>query len=174
MTPQGVAAFTNTWGGWTLHPALTRITMPVFKRTRSKVDETDSESDGSPTIGKLSNKRNKSLVNPFATRHKPRNSPQKLAVYIVEAKLGANYSVAGLSKLVKESADHALAENAKEADVLITGIGMRRRLERSIPTELIVSCRYFPCGLRAPTINHLLGPETHRHTRLVGKVDQRG
>lgn len=112
--------------------------MPAFKRTRSKVDETDSESGGgSPTIGKRSNKRNKALGNASATH--TRTSPQKLAVYIVEAKLGANRTVAGLSKLVKESADYTLAKNSKEADVVVTEIGMRQRLERSIPAELIVS-----------------------------------
>ena len=115
--------------------------MPVFKRTRSKFDETDSESGGSPTIGNRKNKRNKALVNPPATHPKLRTSPQKLTVYIVEVKLGDNHTVAGLSKLVQESADYALAKSAEEADVVITGIGMRQRLERSIAAELIVSCR---------------------------------
>ena len=138
--------------------------MPVFKRTRSNVDETDSESGGLPTIGKRSpNKRNKAVVDPPATDRELRNSPQKLAVYIVEVKLGANHTVAGLSKLVKGSADYALAKNAEEADVVVTGIGMRQRLERSIPAELIVSYRYSSHVLRGvPTVNHLLGQETHR------------
>jgi len=147
--------------------------MPVFKRTRSKVDETDSESGESPTIGKRSNKRNKALVDPPTTHRELRNSPQKLAVYIVEVKLGADHTVAGLSKLVKESADYALAKNVEEADVVITGIGMRQRLERSIPAELIVSCRSSSRILWGPTANHFPGPETRRQTRLVGKVDQR-
>jgi len=148
--------------------------MPVFKRMRSKVDETDSESGGEPTIGKRLNKRNKTLVNPPATLHELRTSPQKLTVYIVEAKLGANHTVAGLSKLVKASADHALAENAEEADVVITGIGMRQRLERSIPAELIVRCRYSIHTFWGPTVNHHLGPETHPQARLVRKVNQGG
>ena len=118
--------------------------MPVFKRIRSKVDETDSESSGSPTIGKRSNKRTKALRNKPATHTKLRSSPQKLAVYIVAVKLGANRTVAGLSKLVRESADYALAKDAEEADVVVTGIGMRQRLERTISTELIVSCRRSP------------------------------
>jgi len=114
--------------------------MPVFKRTRSKVDETDSESGGSPTIGKRLNKRNKARGNAPATNRELRSLPQKLAVYIVAVKLGPNRTVAGLSKLVNESADYALAKNAEEADVVVTGIGMRQRLERSISAELIVSC----------------------------------
>jgi len=114
--------------------------MPAFRRTRSNVDDTDSESGGSPTIGKQSNKRNKVLGNAPATDGKLRSSPQKLAVYIVAAKLGADRT-AGLSKLVGESADYILAGDADEADVIVTGIGMQQRLERSISAELIVSCR---------------------------------
>lgn len=49
--------------------------------------------------------------------------------------------VDGLSKLLKDSSDYALARNADEADVIITDTGMRQRLERSISAELIVSCR---------------------------------
>lgn len=114
--------------------------MPRFKRTRSKVDETDSESGGgSPTIGKRSKKRNKSVGNIPTTHRKPHSSPQKLMVYIVAARLGTNRTVAGLSDLMKESTDYALAEEAEEADVIVTGIGMRQRLERSISVELIVS-----------------------------------
>jgi len=134
-----VAASANKWDGRTLHPT-THTAMPVFKRTRSKVDETDSEPGGTPTIGKRSNKRNKALGNAPAADRELRGSPQKLAVYIVAVKLGPDRTVAGLSKLVKESADYALAKNAEEADVVVTGIGMRQRLERSISTELIVSC----------------------------------
>ena len=144
--------------------------MPAFKRTRPKVDETDSESGGSPTIGKRLNKRNRSLGNPPTTH---RNSPQKVAIYIVEVKLGANRTVAGLSKLVKESADYTLVENAEEADVVITGIGMRQRLERSVSAELIVRycCSTFSVGATPTTTQ---GPEAHRQTRVAGKVDQRG
>ena len=119
--------------------------MPRFKRTRSKVDDdTDSEPGGGPpTIGKRSNKRKKPVENAPASYHKRRNSPQKLMVYVVAAKLGADRTVAGLSDLIKESADYALARNAREADVIVTGIGMRQRLERSIPAEFIVSCHHF-------------------------------
>jgi DNA polymerase IV len=115
--------------------------MPAFKRTRSKVDETDSESGGSPTIGKRSNKSNKTLGDTPATHRKLHNLPRKFAVYIVGVKLGADHTMAGLSELVRGSADYTLAKDAEEADVVITGIGMRKRLERSIPTNLIVSCR---------------------------------
>jgi hypothetical protein len=116
--------------------------MPTFKRTRFKVSETDSsESGGSPTIGNRSNKRTKVVGNAPATRRKPRSSPQKFAVYIVAVKLGANRTVDGLSKLVEDSSEYALAKNADEADVIVTGIGMQQRLERSISAELIVSCR---------------------------------
>ena len=101
--------------------------------------ETDSESGGSPTIGKRSNKRTKESAP--AIDYKLRSSPRRLAVYIVAAKLGTNHTVDGLSKLMKDSSGYALAENADEADVIVTGIGMRQRLERSIPAELIVSCR---------------------------------
>ena len=119
--------------------------MPVFKRTRSKVDETsDSESNGPPTIGTRSNKRTRNLEKAPHTDPKLRSSPQKLTVYIVAVKLGADRTVAGLSKLVKESSDYALAKNAEEADIIVTGIGMRQRLERSISTELIVSCCVHP------------------------------
>jgi DNA polymerase mu len=113
--------------------------MPRFKRTHSKLDDADSESDGEPTIGKRLNKHTKPPKNAPATHRKLRSSPQKLTVYIVAVKLGANRTVARLSNLVNESADYTLATNAEEADVIITGIGMRRRLERSIPAELIVS-----------------------------------
>lgn len=117
--------------------------MPRFKRTRSNVDETDSESGGgSPTIGKRSNKRIKRTENLPATHPKLRSSPQKLMVYIVAAKLGTNHTMAGLSDLMSESTDYSLAKNAEEADVIVTGIGMRQRLKRSIPVELIVSCRH--------------------------------
>lgn len=117
--------------------------MPRFKRTRSKVDETDSESGGgSPTIGKQSNKRNKPVENIPATHRKHGDSPQKFMVYIVATKLGTNRTVAGLSDLMNEGTDYALAKNAEEADVIVTGIGMRQRLERSISAELIVSCHY--------------------------------
>jgi hypothetical protein len=112
--------------------------MPHFKRTQSKVDETDSESGGSLTIGKRPNKRNKSLGSAPAIHCELRSSPQKLAVYIVAPKLGTNHTVAGLSNLVQGSADYDLARNAEEANVIITGTGMRQRLERSIPTGLIV------------------------------------
>ena len=116
--------------------------MPTFKRTRSKVNESDSsESGGSFTISNRSNKRTKAVGNAPATHHKLRNSPQKLAVYVVAVKLGANRTVDGLSKLVKDSSDYTLAKSADEADVIVTGIGMRQRLERSISTEIIVSCR---------------------------------
>ena len=57
----------------------------------------------------------------------------------------------GLSELVKDSSDYALARNADEADVIITGIGMRQRLERSISTELIVSFRCPSHLLAMPT-----------------------
>ena len=57
----------------------------------------------------------------------------------------------GLSELVKDSSDYALARNADEADVIITGIGMRQRLERSISTELIVSFRCPSHLLTMPT-----------------------
>ena len=142
--------------------------MPAFKRTRSKVYETDSESDGPPTIGKRSNKRNKALGNHSATHPKLRNSPQKLTVYIVEVKLGVDRTVAGLSKLVRESVDYALADNAEEADVVITGIGMRQRLERSISAELIVRYRCSPGSVTPTTI---LGPEADHQTGVAGKVD---
>lgn len=115
--------------------------MPGFKRTRSKVHNTDSESDESPTIGNRSNKRNKPLGNPPATHYELRNFSQKLAVYIVAAKLGTNRTVADLSDLVRGSTYFTLAKNAEEADVVVTGVGMRKRLERSIPAELIVSFR---------------------------------
>ena len=119
--------------------------MPTFKRTRPKANETDSESGrGSPTIGKRPNKRSKDFRNASVRHREPSNSPQKLAVYIVEAKLGANRTVAGLSRLVRESPDYTLAKNAEGADIVITGIGMRQRLERSISSELIVSCRCLP------------------------------
>lgn len=115
--------------------------MSTFKRTRFGVDETDSsESGGSPTIRNRSNKRTKAVRNAPATYRKPRNLPRKLAVYIVAVKLGANHTVDGLSKLVEDSSDYTLARDASEADVIVTGIGMRQRLERSISTELIVSC----------------------------------
>lgn len=150
--------------------------MPRFKRTRSKVDETDSESDGSetPTIGKRLNKRSKPIGNPPGAHRKLRSSPQKLMVYIVAAKLGAGRNLAVLSDLVEESTDYALAKNPEEADVIVTEIGMRQRLERSISAELIVSYRSStsPCGGTQPTVS--LGPETHRQTGVVGKVDTRG
>jgi hypothetical protein len=107
------------------------------------VDETDSESGGgSPTIGKRSKKRNKPVGNTPATHLRLHGSPQKFMVYIVEAKLGTNRTVAKLSDLVRESTDYALARNAGEADVIVTGIGMRQRLERSVSAELIVCCYY--------------------------------
>lgn len=110
--------------------------MPRFKRTRSELDETESESGdrGPPTLRPRSHKRNK---NAPSTDVKLRSSPQKLTVYIVATKLGANRTVAGLSSLVEESADYILAKSAEEADVIITGIGMRQRLERSVSAELI-------------------------------------
>lgn len=114
--------------------------MPVFKRTRSKVYETsDSESNGSPTIGNRSNKRTRALGGAPSADHKLRHSPQKFMVYIVAVKLGTNRTAAGLSKLVEESPDYALAKNAEEADIIVTGIGMRQRLERTVSAELIVS-----------------------------------
>lgn len=130
----------------------TYAAMPRFKRTRSKVDETDSESgSGPPTIGKRSSKRNKPVGNAPNPHH---TSPQKLmAIYIVAAKLGTDRTVAGLSDLIKGNVDYTLAKHAEEADVIVTGIGMRRRLERSIPAELIVSYPYsIPhlTGLRQP------------------------
>ena len=150
--------------------------MPTFKRTRSKVNETDSsESGGSPTIRNRSNKRTKAVENAPATNRDLRNSPQqKLAVYIVAVKLGPNRTVDGLSKLVEDSSDYTLAKNADEADVIVTGIGMQRRLERSISTEIIVSfyCPSHLLGLQRPTI--IPGQETHSPTRVAGKVDRRG
>lgn len=120
--------------------------MPYFKRTRSNIDETDSEFDGSPTIGKRSVKRRN------VSNHKFRgSSPQKLTVYIVAVKLGADRTFAGLSKLIKESVDYVLAKDPDEADVIVTGIGMRQRLERSISAELIVS--YSP-----PSLEHGANP----------------
>ncbi|KAF9777864.1 hypothetical protein BJ322DRAFT_514143 [Thelephora terrestris] len=110
--------------------------MPRFKRTRSKVDETDSESGGSPTIGKRSNKRNKLTENAPATDCPPRSLPQKLAVYIVAAKLESN-RIKELSNLVEESTEYSLAKNAGEADVIVTGTGVRERLERSVPVAII-------------------------------------
>ena len=127
----------NKWDGRASYRT-THTTMPGFKRTRPKVDETDSESDGSPTINKRSDKRTKPTVTVPATDRKLRNSPQKLAVYIVAAKLGANRTVVGLSHLVEESSDYSLAKSAEEADVIITGVGMRKRLERSVSAKLIV------------------------------------
>lgn len=105
------------------------------------VDETDSEvGRRTPTIGKRSNKRNKPVGNVSTAHPRPPGSPQKLMVYIVAAKLGTNRTVAGLSDLIKENTDYALASNAGEADVIVTGIGMRQRLERSVSAELIVCC----------------------------------
>lgn len=114
--------------------------MPDFKRTRPRVYETDSESDvyGPPTIGKHSVKRTKCTITVPATDRKPRSPPHKLAVYIVAVKLGANRTVVELSRLVEESSEYSLAESAEKADVIITGIGMRRRLERSVSAGLIV------------------------------------
>ena len=113
--------------------------MPTLKRTRSKVHETDSESSDAPTIGNQSTKRTKGGAS--ATHHKLRSSSEKLAVYIVAVKLGPGRTLDGLSKLVEDSSDYVLAKNGDEADVLVTGIGMRKRLERSVSAELIVSCR---------------------------------
>ena len=112
--------------------------MPTLKRTRSKVHETDSEPSDSPTIGNQSTRRTKGGAS--ATHHKPRSSSRKLAVYIVAVKLGPGRTLDGLSKLVEDSSDYVLAKNVDEADVFVTGIGMRRRLERSVSAELIVSC----------------------------------
>ena len=114
--------------------------MPTLKRTRRKAHETDSESSGSPTIGKQSTKRTKGKAP--TTHHKPRSSSVKLAVYIVAVKLGPGRTVDGLSKLVEDSSDYVLARNVNEADVFVTGIGTRQRLERSVPAELIVSCSF--------------------------------
>ena len=112
------------------------------------VDETDSESGGgSPTIGKRLNKRNK----PAGNVTRLRGSSRKLMVYIVATKLGTNRTVAGLSDLMKESTDYALACNAGEADVIVTGIGMRRRLERSVSAEFIVCCCYLSRHLTGVT-----------------------
>jgi len=149
--------------------------MPTFKRTRSKLDKADSsesDADGSPTIRNRSNKRTKPVGNAPATHHKLRGSPQKLAVCIVAVKLGANHTVDGLSKLVKDSSDYALARNADEADVIVTGIGMRQRLERSISAELIVSCRCSSYLITMPTV--VPGQETRCQARVAGGVDQEG
>lgn len=148
--------------------------MPRFKRTRSKVDETDSESGESPTIGNQSKKRTKRTGNIPATDRKLHSLPQELTVYIVAVKLGGNRTVAGLSNLIEESTEYALAENAEEADVIVTGIGMRQRLERSISAELIVSYHCPSTLHRIAAVTITQGPETHPQTRMVGKVYNRG
>jgi hypothetical protein len=147
--------------------------MPRFKRTRFKVDETDSESGGSPTIGKRSNKRNKLTENAPATDCPPPSSPQKLAVYIVAAKLESN-RIEELSNLVEESTEYSLARNSEEADVIVTGTGVRERLERSVPVAIIVSYHLPSPSHKSTAVTVIQGSETHTQTRVAGKVDRGG
>ena len=61
----------------------------------------------------------------------------KVKVYIVEAKIDSP-SLAGLVRAAEQNAK-SVCRDPQEADVIITAIGMRKRLERHISWELAVS-----------------------------------
>jgi DNA polymerase mu len=98
--------------------------MPGFKRMRSR-----SYSNSS-----------------FSSQNEPHKQTQSIGkgilsgtkIYIVPSKLGAP-KISRLSKLA-ETHTIKLCENVEEAEVVLTAIGMQKRLERHIPSESIVSC----------------------------------
>ena len=63
-------------------------------------------------------------------------------VFILQPKL----SQADLSEIfdLAESADAEIVSSPDEADIIITKIGMRKRLERHIEWNLAVSCQAYP------------------------------
>lgn len=66
----------------------------------------------------------------------PEKAIRNVKIYIVQAKLDPS----GLSELFKLAEQHAerVCSDADEADVIITAIQMRRRLERHVPWDVAV------------------------------------
>jgi len=93
-----------------------------------------------PQSGSLSPSETSSFSLPPAKHARTSHSEKSLSqvkIYIVQAKLDES----ALSELLNLAERHSerLCEVADEADVIITAIRMRRRLERHIPWTLAVS-----------------------------------
>lgn len=106
--------------------------MSPAKRSRSSSYATSNESDYSPR------KRQRSSADSDSSDEHPR-----LKVYIVQAKLDPD-EVARLYNLVETYSvdgglDFELAPNPNDADVIVTAVRMRKRLERHVNWELAVS-----------------------------------
>lgn len=82
-------------------------------------------------------------------------------IYIIQTKL-ASPAISRLFKLVENHAGK-LCKNVDEADVVITAIRMRKRLERHVPPDMIVS--YFKT-LQA-LLSYSLEIEENSDTRMA-------
>ena len=95
--------------------------MPGFKRTRSTSGSSSSSY----------NTRSHKVAKSIGKRISPGTK-----IYIVQAKISSP-DIAKLFRLA-ESLTTKLCKNAEDADVIITAIGMQKRLERHIPAQQIV------------------------------------
>jgi hypothetical protein len=70
---------------------------------------------------------------------------RSLKVYIVQAKLDEK-TIRELHDLIEHSSPHNLGldlcNNAADADIILTNIGMKKRLERHVDWKIAVCCRF--------------------------------
>lgn len=71
-------------------------------------------------------------------------------VYIVHAKLDAA-TLVELNALAEKHVEH-VCRNAEDADVILTAVGMRKRLERHVPWSIAVSISSTELILRSPQL----------------------
>lgn len=127
------------------------LIMPGFKRTRSRSSSVSSSNS--------------------AQRAKRAKSSEKrllpgIKVYIVQAKL-ASPTIARLFRLA-EAHTSKLCKTVEEADVVITAITMRKRLERHVPPNLFVGCSID--SKTHPPYSHILEVEVHFDSGMAAKL----
>lgn len=112
----------------------------VFKRERSSY---------SPQLGDKDTKQNLSCPSSGSSppvSKKPKEAPEKklsdIKIHVVQAKLSSS-EIRELSSIVEDSGA-TICASPSDAEVLVTNIRMKKRLERHIGWSLAVSV-VFPC-----------------------------